>query len=219
MLFNRIFTSRILFLSKTTCSSSSPLPVLWSSSGKKSLSDFAKKDIIRSSEPEVEAKTVMDFKEYVLFRDENVAEVLKNKATTEIFAVHLDSSVKFAIDYMIQKKIGAVVVLNNERRMVGIFTERDFLRNRGLLAQGEESREIQIREVMTKNLITVKSNEPVANCLRLMTEKKLRHLPVESPKDPLICEGIISIGDLVYHILREQQSTISLLKDYVQRTY
>eukprot|EP01103_Thecamoeba_quadrilineata_P018086 TRINITY_DN6706_c0_g1_i1.p1 TRINITY_DN6706_c0_g1~~TRINITY_DN6706_c0_g1_i1.p1 ORF type:complete len:221 (+),score=43.51 TRINITY_DN6706_c0_g1_i1:30-665(+) len=155
-----------------------------------------------------------------VFKDATVGQVLKSKGIRHVYMVNENELVEKAIELMIEKKIGAIVIENDYQKMTGIFTERDFLNNRGLLLNKKNQTEkLKLKDVMTKQVITIDENEPVASCLKLMTNKKFRHLPVHAPTDVGKCQGLISLGDLVNHILTEQQISISYLKDFVTRTY
>jgi CBS domain-containing protein len=110
---------------------------------------------------------------------------------------------------MAEKNIGAVVVLD-DGQLIGIFSERDYARKVVLL--GKSSRTTPIAEVMTSPVISVRSEQSVDKCMRLMTDKKFRHLPVVDGNQLV---GIISIGDVVSAILNEQETIINHLEDYI----
>jgi CBS domain-containing protein len=110
---------------------------------------------------------------------------------------------------MVEKNVSALLITENEK-LVGIFTERDYARK--VILKGKTSLETQINEVMTENPITVSPNSTVDDCMRLMTNKFIRHLPVLD-NDNLI--GIISIGDVVKYIIEEQQFIIHNMEHYI----
>ncbi len=131
----------------------------------------------------------------------------------EIFSIAPDATVFEAIQMMDAKNVGALlVVAGGELR--GIISERDYTRK--VFLRGKHSRETRVDEIMSSNLTTTQPNEPVENCLRMMTEKHIRHLPVvEEGK----LTGVISIGDLVKHVIASQSATIAHLENYIQGGY
>ena len=129
-----------------------------------------------------------------------------------IFSVSPDSSVYNALEVMFEKNVSALLVLENEKP-VGIFTERDYARNVAL--KGKNSRDTKMSEIMTKNLITIDPDYKIDDAMRLMTEKFIRHLPVIE-NDKLI--GVISIGDLVKYLIEEQKFIIGNLENYISHT-
>jgi CBS domain-containing protein len=132
---------------------------------------------------------------------------------TEIFSVSPDATVYEAIELMAQKNIGALVVVENGT-LLGLLSERDYTRK--ITLRGKRSRETRVREIMSSNLTIVTSREPVENCLRMMTEKRIRHLPVV---DGDMLRGIISIGDLVKWVIASQSATIAHLESYISGGY
>lgn len=137
-----------------------------------------------------------------------VSNILKTKSST-IFSVTPDTVVYDAIELMCDKNVSAVVVMEGEK-LVGIFTERDYARK--LILKGKSSKETLIGEVMTEDLITVNPDTSIDDCMRLMTGKFIRHLPVLEG-DKLV--GIISIGDVVKFIIKEQQFIIEKMEHYI----
>ena len=119
-----------------------------------------------------------------------VKNVLSDKSNSAIFTIRPTDTVFSAIKLMAEKGIGAVIVTENNK-VVGIFSERDYTRKVVLMER--TSRETQVNEIMTSNVITVTTSMSVENCLNLMTEKHLRHLPVVEDEQLL---GLVSIGDL-----------------------
>jgi CBS domain-containing protein len=114
-----------------------------------------------------------------------------------------------ALRLMAEREIGALVVVNGEK-LAGILSERDYARKVMLL--GKSSRDTPVREIMTTRVICVSPQRTVEECMALMTEKRIRHLPVlEGGK--LI--GVLSIGDLVKEVIAEQKSTIEQLESYI----
>jgi len=137
-----------------------------------------------------------------------VSNILRTKSKT-ILSVTPDTVVYDAIELMCDHNISAVVVMDNER-LAGIFTERDYARK--LILKGKASKETLIGEVMTEDLITVTPDTSIDECMRLMTGKLIRHLPVVE-EDRLV--GIISIGDVVKYIIDEQKFIIENMEHYI----
>lgn len=141
-----------------------------------------------------------------------VRNILQTKNSTAI-SVCPDNTVFEALELMVDKNIGALLVLDHDGEFVGIFTERDYAR-KGIL-RGNLSRETTVSEIMTEDPITVTLDNTLEDCMHLMTHKYLRHLPViENGK----LVGIISIGDVVKFIIEEQKFIISNLEHYITGT-
>ncbi|WOE31935.1 MULTISPECIES: CBS domain-containing protein [unclassified Acinetobacter] len=139
----------------------------------------------------------------------NVAYVLKDKSNSSIFTVKPTDTVLSAIQLMSEKMIGAVVVTDADR-LVGILSERDYMRK--VILMERTSKETLVRDIMTAEVITASTTDSVKTCLNLMTEKHLRHLPVVE-NETLI--GLISIGDLVKAIIDDQEKLIHQLQQYI----
>lgn len=137
-----------------------------------------------------------------------VSNILKTKGNI-ILSVTPDTIVYDAIALMCEKNVSAVVVIKNEN-LAGIFTERDYARK--LILKGKASKETLISEVMTEDLITVSPDTSIDDCMKLMTNRFIRHLPVVE-EDKLI--GIISIGDVVKFIIEEQKFIIENMEHYI----
>ena len=114
-----------------------------------------------------------------------------------------------ALKLMADKNVGALVVVEGER-MVGIFSERDYARK--VILKGKSSREMAVSEIMTANVITVAPDQSIEDCMTLMSENHIRHLPVLQ-HEKLV--GLVSIGDVVQTIIADQKSTINQLEDYI----
>ena len=127
----------------------------------------------------------------------------------EIFSVEPTTMVYTAIEIMCEKNVGGLLIVENGK-LVGIFTERDYARK--LILKGKSSKNTPISELMTTNLVTVTSETSIDDCMRAMTGRKIRHLPVVD-NDQLV--GIISIGDVVRFIIEEQRSIIEELEHYI----
>jgi len=126
-----------------------------------------------------------------------------------IFYVSPDDTVFDALKYMAEKNIGAVLVIENGV-LAGIFSERDYARK--VVLVGRSSQSTQVREVMVSNLITVEAGQPLDACMQLMTDHRIRHLPVLD-QNTLI--GVISIGDVVRQMIVEQKQLIEQLEAYI----
>lgn len=137
-----------------------------------------------------------------------VKHILQNKPAI-VHAVGPTVSVLEALSIMMEKNISALLV-TEEGRLKGIFTERDYARK--IILKGKSSKETAISEVMTANPHTITPDEAVDQCMQLMTNNHFRHLPVLEGETVV---GIISIGDLVKSIIEDQQQTISQLQNYI----
>lgn len=129
-----------------------------------------------------------------------------------MISVSSDSIVYDALDLMYEKNVSALLVIDHGN-LAGIFTERDYARK--IILKGKASRETRIAEVMTKDLITVTPDSTIDECMRLMTNNFIRHLPVID-NNQLV--GIISIGDVVKYIINEQRFIIENLEHYITGT-
>ena len=140
-------------------------------------------------------------------------EVIMNQKNRQIWSIQPDATVYDAVALMAEKNIGALVVVENGE-LVGIISERDYTRK--VMLRGKRSRETLVREIMSTQLTTVDPKQSVDDCLRSMTEKRIRHLPVV--KDGEIY-GVISIGDLVKHVISAQSATLDQLERYISGGY
>lgn len=138
-----------------------------------------------------------------------VAQVIKNKAEQDIFTISPEATVLEAIKIMADKGIGALVVSEGEK-VVGILSERDYTRKVTLMERSSYS--TTVAEIMTSKVLTVCLNNTVEECLQLMTDRHLRHLPVLD-NEKLV--GFISIGDLVKAAMEDQKNLIEQLKQYI----
>lgn len=139
-----------------------------------------------------------------------VAEILKEKGDQTVHSIGPDASVFEAVGLMAQKNIGALLVME-KGRIVGMLSERDYARKVVLLARS--SKETRLREIMTTSVIYVHPTQSSEECMAVMTENRVRHLPVLDDDNRLI--GLISIGDLVKGIISEQQFIIEQLQHYI----
>ncbi|MEO7161183.1 MAG: CBS domain-containing protein [Polaromonas sp.] len=138
-----------------------------------------------------------------------VADILKSKANPTVHAIGPDDSVFDALQRMADKGIGALLVMEGEA-IVGIVTERDYARKIAL--KGRTSALTRVRDVMTTSVMFVKPNQTSEECMALMTDNRLRHLPVVNDGKLI---GLISIGDLVKDIISEQKFVIEQLEHYI----
>jgi CBS domain-containing protein len=137
-----------------------------------------------------------------------VKQILETKGS-ETFTITPETSVYHALELMVEKNVSALLVMENEN-LAGIFTERDYARK--VVLKGKKSKETQIGEIMTRDLITVSPESTIDECMALMTGKYIRHLPVVTNGK---LAGIISIGDVVRRIIEEQKSIIGHMEQYI----
>lgn len=140
----------------------------------------------------------------------NVAQVLQDKSFQTVYTIQPDATVLDAISLMADKGIGAIVVTEADGKIAGILSERDYTRKIALMHR--KSFDTTVSEIMTAKVLTVTRNATVEDCLELMTDKHLRHLPVVE-NDQLL--GLISIGDLVKATMDEQHKLIEQLQQYI----
>jgi CBS domain-containing protein len=126
-----------------------------------------------------------------------------------VWSVEPDSTVYNAIALMADKGVGALIVAA-EGRIAGIISERDYARK--VILQGKSSKDTLVRDIMTRRVITVTPEHTVGECMQIMTEQRIRHLPV---LDGSLIAGMISIGDLVKAIISDQAYTIEQLHVYI----
>ncbi|HEY5865873.1 MAG TPA: CBS domain-containing protein [Candidatus Tectomicrobia bacterium] len=127
-----------------------------------------------------------------------------------VWSIHPQESVFAAIQQMAEKEVGALVVLEDDA-VVGIISERDYARK--VILKGRSSRETAVQDIMTPDVICVRLDQNVEECMTIVTERRIRHLPV---LDSGRLVGIISIGDLVKTIIVEQQFIIEQLEHYIR---
>ena len=144
----------------------------------------------------------------------NISAILNHKATSEIFSVRPDAMVFEAIELMAEKNVGALLVMNGEA-LVGIISERDYTRK--VFLRGKSSKETRVDEIMSQNVCTTRPQDSIDECLRLMTERHIRHLPVVGDGGKVV--GVISIGDLVKHVISCQSAAIAHLENYISGGY
>ena len=135
---------------------------------------------------------------------------LLNEKGYQIWSTTPDTLVYNALRLMAEKDVGALLVLQDEE-LVGILSERDYARK--VILKGKSSQNIPVKDIMTYHVICTSPDQTIQACLELMTEKRIRHLPVIE-NDELI--GIVTIGDLVNAIIAEQKALIRRLEGYIQ---
>ena len=141
-----------------------------------------------------------------------IDEILHQKRS-ELYTISPDATVFDAIELMADKNIGALVVMSGNR-LVGVVSERDYTRKVAL--KGKSSRDTRVREIVSTPVISASPSHTIEQCMRLMTENRVRHLPVLE-RDEVV--GIVSIGDLVNWIISAQHATISQLESYISGHY
>lgn len=134
---------------------------------------------------------------------------IMEKKPEVVFSVTASTSVYDALQLMMDKNISALLIMQGNE-LQGIFTERDYARK--IILKGKASKTTTIDEVMTKNPIVVAPSEQVDRCMQIMTDMHIRHLPV-SEKGTVI--GMISIGDILKHLIEDQKNTIDHLQNYI----
>lgn len=127
----------------------------------------------------------------------------------DVLSIAPDASVLDAVRLMAEKGIGALVVLDGDS-LVGVVTERDYARK--VILKGRSSQTTAVKDIMTADVVTTSSDRPVDECMSVVTEKRIRHLPVV---DGGRLAGIISIGDLVKAVIADQQEAIEHLQQYI----
>ena len=137
-----------------------------------------------------------------------IKNIIQTKSKS-IYAVTPQTSVLDALQVMMDKNISALLVMEGPE-LRGIFTERDYARK--IILQGKASKETSIQEVMTTKLETVKLNASIEHCMKIMTERHIRHLPIV--EDGIVA-GMISIGDIVKFVIEDQKQTIEQLQTYI----
>lgn len=137
-----------------------------------------------------------------------VRHLLESKAP-EVFAIGPDEPVLDAIRLMAEKRIGALLVMQGGR-LVGIVSERDYARK--VVLQGRASASTPVRDIMTSEVVRVGLNDTADRCMQLVTNRRIRHLPVVDGEAVL---GVVSIGDLVKAVIEDQQLEIDQLQRYI----
>src|ERR1700757_3566933 len=138
-----------------------------------------------------------------------ISGILARKGST-VWSIAPTAMVFDAIALMADKNIGALPVLENDR-LIGIISERDYTRK--VILKGKSSQETRVEEIMTQDLVTADPTDTVVDCMRVMTEERVRHLPVIKKGAKMV--GVLSIGDLVKCLVSAQAETIDNLEQYL----
>ena len=138
-----------------------------------------------------------------------IRQILQGKTVNALYSVGSDETVLDALRLMADKNIGAVLVID-QNVLTGIFSERDYARK--IILKDRHSDDTRIADVMTPNVITIEPDQTMEECMVIMSDKHIRHLPVMD-KGELI--GIISINDVVSAIIRDQKTRIDSLESYI----
>ena len=139
----------------------------------------------------------------------SVKDILEEKGT-QVYAVSPDATVYEALQIMADKNVGALMVIEGDT-VAGLISERDYARK--IILKGKFSKDVPVREIMTVDIIRIGPDNDVEYCMELMTDKRVRHLPVFE-NDRLI--GIISIGDIVKAIIEHKEEIIEQLENYIK---
>ena len=143
---------------------------------------------------------------------DTVKDILQRKNGT-VWSVGPNTTVYHAIETMAEKRIGALLVID-EGKLVGILSERDYARK--VMLKGRSSKDTPVHEIMTSPVIFVHPGNSVDECMKIITDSRIRHLPVVDDGKVI---GIISIGDVVNWIISAQKHTIQQLQNYVTGKY
>jgi len=138
-----------------------------------------------------------------------VEQVLREREENNVWTIEPEATVYQALELMADKHIGALLVMKGDE-LAGIFSERDFARS--AYRTGKDCHEMQVSELMTAEVIAIKPEFSMEDCMALMTQERIRHLPVM--KDNQLV-GVVSIGDVVKAVITSQQYTISHLENYI----
>ena len=140
----------------------------------------------------------------------SVEDFLKLNNDRKIWTISKDQSVRQALVLMSEKNIGAIIIVDSNDIPIGILSERDYARK--IILKGKSSKDTLLDEVMTKELITINRDYKIDKCMEIMNEKKIRHLPVLENKKVV---GIISIGDVLKIMIKEQKELIDHLQKFI----
>jgi len=138
-----------------------------------------------------------------------VSNILQNKGTY-VWSIHPWATIYEALQFMAEKDVGALLVMDGER-LVGIFSERDYARKVKL--HGLSSMESRVEEIMSPEVVTINPQQEIQECMQIMTERHIRHLPV---LDEGRVVGVVSIGDVVKAIISDQEFSIQQLEKYIK---
>ncbi|MGD0744465.1 MAG: CBS domain-containing protein [Verrucomicrobiota bacterium] len=134
---------------------------------------------------------------------------LLHHKTAELWSIAPEATVFEAIKLMAEKNIGSLLVLS-DGKLLGVFTERDY--SRKIALQGKSSKETHVREIISNRVVSVTPHHSIEDCMKLMTENRVRHLPVMEGEKVV---GLVSIGDLVNWIISAQNAAIAQMEQYI----
>lgn len=138
-----------------------------------------------------------------------VKELLDQKGRN-VFSIAADSTVYDAVALMAEKNIGALIVTSDQSRLAGILSERDYARK--VILNNKASRDTAVADIMTADVVFAREDTPLDQCMSIMTQKKIRHLPIVDPRGPV---GMITLGDIMKTIIAEQSMTIEELESFM----
>jgi CBS domain-containing protein len=144
---------------------------------------------------------------------DTIAAILTRKGA-EVWSIGPDATVYDAIEQMADREIGCMPVVDASGALLGMISERDYARK--IILQGRSSRETPVRDVMTSPAVTAAASDTVESCMRVMTDLRVRHLPVLNGGR---LAGVVSIGDLVNWIINSHEQAIEHLKTYIASGY
>ena len=147
------------------------------------------------------------------FLGESVQRLLDNKRRNELWTISPEASVYQAIQQMSVRHVGALIV-SHDGELAGIVSERDYARR--VILMGRNSKEARVRDIMTSPVMFVSPRTSIDDCMRLMTTRKVRHLPVVENGT---IAGVLSMGDIVNWVIESQDETIHRLQEYIAGTY
>lgn len=137
-----------------------------------------------------------------------VKHILEKKGN-QVYSIYPDQTVFEALNFMSEKKIGALLVMESDK-VLGIMSERDYARK--VILHGKSSKELKVGDIMSENVLCVDINNSIDECMVVMNNKRVRHLPVvENGK----LAGIVSIGDIVNAVIEDKEFTINQLTNYI----
>jgi CBS domain-containing protein len=142
----------------------------------------------------------------------SVGSILAHKGSA-VWSIAPNAMVFDAIQLMADKNVGALPVVD-DGQLVGMISERDYTRK--VILKGKSSKDTPVREIMTQEPVSVNATDSVSECMRVMTDSRIRHLPVMEGKEMI---GLVSIGDLVKWIISVQTATIDALEKYITGDY
>jgi len=141
----------------------------------------------------------------------DVVEQMLEVKGRSLWSIDASRTVYEAIEMMAVRQVGALTVLDHEKRLIGIISERDYARK--VILKNKSSRQTSVAEIMTADVISVGLDTALDDCMSLMTQKKIRHLPVLAGEDPV---GMITVGDLLKFIIKSQTDAIAELASYIK---